>query len=95
MKIVEYTLGADGTIPTFILDGGYFPHPNINPSPQDQTLIGVANDDAPGRVFANASELSDYLADVGSGWFVLNPDTGEKTPFNPTDAAAKMWAKLG
>lgn len=28
MKLIRYTLNKDGTIPDFVIDGGYFPKPN-------------------------------------------------------------------
>ena len=46
--IVEYTLEANGTIPTYIADGGYFSKVNDNASPQDLDLVGhTVNDDIP------------------------------------------------
>tara|TARA_Y100001951_G_C11198517_1_gene215740 strand:- start:217 stop:498 length:282 start_codon:yes stop_codon:yes gene_type:complete len=49
--IVEYTLEANGTIPTYIADGGYFSKVNDNASPQDLDLVGhTVNDDVPETV---------------------------------------------
>ena len=45
-KIIKYNLEANGTIPTYIDDGGYFPKANSNASPQDWDLIGATNDGA-------------------------------------------------
>jgi hypothetical protein len=47
MKMIKYTLNADGTIPDYVLDGGYLAVANASSSPQDLDLIGVATDDAP------------------------------------------------
>jgi len=95
MKIVEYTLNSDGTIPSFIIDGGYFSVGNGQPAPQDLTLVGVANDDAPGRMFNSESELAEHLAVIGAEWFTLNPATNEMSPFDPVVAASVTWLKLG
>ena len=43
-KIIKYNLEADGTIPTYIADGGYYPKSNSNASPQDWDLIGATQD---------------------------------------------------
>ena len=43
-KIIKYNLEADGTIPTYIADGGYYPKANSNSSPQDWDLIGATTD---------------------------------------------------
>ena len=42
-KIIKYNLEANGTIPTYIDDGGYFPKANDNASPQDYDMIGATN----------------------------------------------------
>lgn len=94
MKIVEYTLNSDGTIPSFIIDGGNFPVPNGNASPQDWTLIGLATDDAPGLVYETEQELSDHLAVVGSDWGEYDPITDTITAFDPAASASALWSKL-
>ena len=43
-KIIKYNLEADGTIPTYIADGGYYPKANSNASPRDWDLIGATQD---------------------------------------------------
>ena len=43
-KIIKYNLTAEGTIPTHIADGGYYPKANSNSSPQDWDLIGATVD---------------------------------------------------
>jgi len=43
-KIIKYTLTANGTIPTYIADGGYLPNANSNSSPQDLDMIGATVD---------------------------------------------------
>ncbi len=46
--IVEYNLEANGTIPTYIADGGYFIKANDKDSPQDWDMVGhTVNDDIP------------------------------------------------
>jgi hypothetical protein len=94
MKVVEYTLTANGEVPSFVIDGGYFGTPNGNGSPQDWTLIGVATDDAPGVVYATEQELADHLSVVGADWLVHNPQDDSYTPFDPVASASLLWAKL-
>jgi hypothetical protein len=43
-KIIKYNLEADGTIPSYIADGGYYPKANSNSSPQDYDMIGATVD---------------------------------------------------
>lgn len=62
MKIITYSLNEDGTIPDFIVDGGYFPIPRDAASPQDLTLLGIAVDDAPGPVI---TDVYAYLVSIG------------------------------
>lgn len=94
MKIINYTLEANGQIPSFIIDGGYFPVANSNPSPQDFTMIGLANDDAVGYEYQSQQELIDYLSTVGADWVIFEPAANEFVPFNPIESASMMWAKL-
>lgn len=68
-KIIKYTLNEDGTIPEYVLNGGYLADPRSGPSPQDWTLVGLATDDAPGEVIASRADLMDYILDLGgSEW---------------------------
>ena len=43
MKIIKYNLLSDGTIPTQVIDGGYFAKYNGKKSPQDYDLIGLSD----------------------------------------------------
>lgn len=64
-KIIKYTLNEDGTVPEFVLNGGYLADPRTGPSPQDWTLVGLATDEAPGEVLPTRSDLMDYILDLG------------------------------
>jgi len=75
MKIVMYTLNVDGTIPEYIIDGGYLPSNNDKESPQDLNLIGLATDDAPNIGFANKEEVLEYVNQ--SNMTFIEPLTGE------------------
>ena len=44
MKIIRYTLLSNGKVPEAMFDGGYFPKPNGEQSPQDYDLIGYTYD---------------------------------------------------
>ena len=43
-KIIKYNLESNGTIPTYIDDGGYYPKANGGSSPQDYDMIGATVD---------------------------------------------------
>ena len=77
--IVEYTLEANGTVPTYIIDGGYFLKPNENNSPQDWDMVGhTVNDDIPESLTVlNKSALITRLTNLG--WKTFNHGTGEYT----------------
>jgi len=94
MKVVEYTLTANGEVPSFVIDGGYFGVPNGNSPPQDWTLIGVATDDAPGVVYATEQELADHLTVIGADWQMRIHHDDSYTPFDPVASASLFWAKL-
>jgi len=90
MKMIKYTLNADGTIPDYVLDGGYLAVVNANPSPQDLDLIGVANDNAPQAGYANEAALLAYAEEKNIE--VMNPITEEIIPLETV--ISTMWSKL-
>jgi hypothetical protein len=91
MKLVIYTLTPEGTIPDYIIDGGYFGWKNNNTSPQDLDLIGVATDDAPQDGFANETALVAYAQE--KGFTFVNPNTKEVIPLETV--VSIIWSKLG
>lgn len=60
MKLVIYTLNVDGTVPDYILNGGYLAVPNDKPSPQNYDLIGVTDDSNPRQGFESEEALLEY-----------------------------------
>ena len=96
-KIIIYTLEANGTIPTYIDDGGYFTKRNDNSSPQDWDMIGATTDrsseTALGELTSEAA-VESYLDSYTSEWTEQDPDDHTQTvPFNQTTAAAHIWSK--
>lgn len=87
MKIATYFLNPDGTIPDFVIDGGYFAAPNDLPSPQDWTLVGVVAADAPVDTFASLADFITYLEGIGAASWV--DDDG--AAFDYASAATAMW----
>ena len=94
-KIIKYNLEANGTIPTYIADGGYFPKANSNASPQDWDLIGATTD---GSSEVGLGELADkaaiktYLDSYTSDWKEMDAE-GNETDFDQDAAATGIWAK--
>ena len=86
MKVTTYTLNADGTIPEFVDNGGYFPHARVGDSPQDWTLVGVCADDAPGDAMTEA-QLVTYVE--GFSPVFTNPEDDSETP--AADVVAAWW----
>lgn len=62
MKVIIYTLNKNGSIPDYVIDGGYFPNPNGKPTPQDIDLVGMATDDAPGIELSTKADILAYCA---------------------------------
>ena len=91
MKLIKYTLTAEGTVPSYVTDGGYFAVANTNSSPQDWDLVGVANDDAPQTGFANEAALLAYCQ--SKNFVFTDPITEEIIPLETV--VSSIWSKLG
>tara|TARA_R110000737_G_scaffold13758_1_gene29652 strand:+ start:181 stop:480 length:300 start_codon:yes stop_codon:yes gene_type:complete len=94
-KIIKYNITAEGTIPTYISDGGYYPKANSNASPQDWDFIGATVDGSSETglgVLANAAAIKSYLDTYISEW--TQPDgSGGGEAFNATTTANYIWTK--
>jgi hypothetical protein len=90
MKLIKYTLNSDGTIPSYVTDGGYLAVANASSSPQDLDLIGIANDDAPQEGFANEAALLSYVEENNLEF--KDPITEEIIPLETI--IASIWGKL-
>ena len=95
IKIIKYNLESNGTIPTYIADGGYYPKANGGSSPQDWDLIGATldgSDETGLGELANQAAVKTYLDTYTGDW--TQPDgSGGEEAFNQTDAAAFVWGK--
>ena len=96
-KIIKYNLEANGTVPTYIDDGGYYPKANSNNSPQDWDLIGATTDGASstgvGELTSEAAVKS-YLDSYTGDWTEPDPDNpGTERAFSQADAATHLWTK--
>ena len=91
MKMIKYTLNSDGTIPDYVVDGGYLAKSNGNASPQDHDLIGVATDTAPQAGYANEAALLKYVED--NEFVFTDPITDEEIPLE--NVITSIWSKLG
>jgi len=95
-KIIKYNLTAEGTIPGYIEDGGYFPKTNNNASPQDWDMIGATKDGSSETglgALANAAAIKSYLDTYTSEWTDGVDENGDAVAFNQTTAANNLWAK--
>ena len=94
-KIIKYNLEANGTIPTYIADGGYYPKANSNASPQDWDMIGATVDGSSETglgELANKAAIKSYLDTYTSDWKEEDAD-GNETDFDQDAAATGIWAK--
>ena len=91
-KIVKYTLTNQGTIPTWIEDGGYYPDPS-------EVMIGAtvdgSNETGLGEL-ASEADVKTYLDTYTSSW--TEPDESSEdpdatVPFDQTKAATYIWSK--
>lgn len=90
MKLITYTLNADGTIPSYVTDGGYLAWANGGVSPQDYDLVGVATNEATEENFADEAALLDYVQE--KGFTFIDPITEVETPIEVI--VASIWEKV-
>ena len=89
-KIVKYQLTNQGTIPTWIEDGGYYPDSEevMNGATidgSDQTGLGE---------LASEADVKTYLDTYTSTWTDRDPSNPDATiPFDQAAAAAGIWSK--
>ena len=94
-KIIKYNLESNGTIPTYIDDGGYYPKANGGASPQDWDMIGATKDGSSETglgELANEAAVKSYLDTYTGDWKERNA-SDEEVAFNQTKAAAHIWSK--
>lgn len=88
MNITIYTLNPDGTIPSHVIDGGYFPKPNGGKSPQDYDFIGISTEPSS---FNNKAQFVNHIKGFFSDY------TLEEFPnkqFKIKDDIDNIWSKL-
>jgi len=90
MKMIKYTLTSQGTIPKYVVDGGYFGWKNNGTWPQDLDLVGVANNSATEESFANKTALLAYVQEKDFTFKV--PYTDEVIPLETV--VDNIWARL-
>ena len=94
-KIIKFTLEANGTIPTYMNSGGFYPKANDNSSPQDWDMIGATKDGASETglgELANKAAVESYLDSYTGDWTEKN-DAGEDVAFSQANAATYIWTK--
>ena len=94
-KIIKYNLESNGTIPTYIDDGGYYPKANSNSSPQDWDMIGATVDGSSETALgelANKAAIKSYLDSYTGDWTDRN-EAYETVAFDQDAAATRLWAK--
>jgi hypothetical protein len=100
MKLIRYTLTEEGTIPTYVVDGGHLAIANAKTWPQNYDLIGVATDSAPEVGFQDKEELATYLESISSTSIYLEnnsipfPDPVIGQPPVTESVVDWLWGKL-
>ena len=89
-KIVKYKLEDNGTIPTWIDDGGYYPDPSevmIGATVDGSSEVGLGE-------LASEADVKTYLDSYTSSWTEEDPnDPSATVPFDQAQAATYIWSK--
>jgi len=91
-KIVKYRLEDNGTIPTWIDDGGYYPDTS-------EVMIGATvdgSDETGLGELASEADVKTYLDSYTSTWTEDDPSSDDPSvtvPFDQATAATHIWSK--
>ena len=91
-KIVKYRLEDNGTIPTWIDDGGYFPDTSevmIGATVDGSSEVGLGE-------LASEADVKTYLDSYTSSWTEDDPssdDPDATVPFDQATAATNIWSE--
>ena len=91
-KIVKYKLESNGTIPTWIDDGGYYPDTSevmIGATVDGSSEVGLGE-------LASEADVKTYLDTYTSTWTDDDPsseDPNATVPFDQATAATNIWSK--
>ena len=94
-KIIKFTLEANGTIPTYMNSGGFYPKANGGNSPQDWDMIGATlngSDETGLGELANKAAVKSYLDTYTGDWTEKN-EADEDVAFDQDAAATYIWTK--
>jgi hypothetical protein len=96
-QIVSYKLESDGSIPSFIKNGGFYPSADTW---QDMVLMGITFADAVVPleipIYSTEAEIVAYLNTYTSGLRAMNPLTQEDLGlWSQADAASRLMAEIG
>jgi hypothetical protein len=96
-QIVSYKLESDGSIPSFIKNGGFYPSADTW---QEMVLMGITFADAtiPSDVpiYSTEAEIVAYLSTYTSGLRAINPLTQEDLGlWSQADAATRLMTEIG
>ena len=91
MKLIRYTLTADGKVPNEIINGGFFAKSNGNQSPQDYDLIGYSVSWTGLEEYTDKTTFENYIKSFNSD--ATNPDTGETSIVQ--DLIDNIWSNKG
>ena len=101
-KVCKYRLNADGTIPDFIcfhnsgIHGVCVVADMLEPSPRDNLMIGITEDNVTGdfEAFADKAALQAYITSISGSWTQRAPtaeDPDATVPFDPAAEATRIW----
>ena len=79
-KIIKYNLNADGTIPTYIADGGYFPKANSNATPYFVLVKSPKSEALPVLAISIKSMILDSPGFLPPANNPREPTSGQKPP---------------
>jgi hypothetical protein len=91
MKVIRYTLLANGTIPSNVADGGYFIKQNGGQSPQDYDMIGLSLNWTVGisNNYTTKTSFENYIESFMNDY--VHPLTGETVLIQ--DLIDNFWDK--
>jgi hypothetical protein len=92
MKLIRYILNEDGSVPDYVIDGGYFIKFNDGQSPQDYDLIGISETNTGLEEYTTKVSFENYVKSFTNESYIIN--SVDDTVYYTQDDINSLWNRV-